>query len=191
MHLYTNGMSENRATVCTFAFDTAGKVTAAEICDGWSQQLAKGSLNEALLADYVMSRADAASISLPAIPATIRRLPKSVTTELSARTRSVIEDALTALAESRNSPVLKDDSSLESIELHDPDRHVVLTCVEKTVVKCEVDKPWARAKDWTDIEEVLVEAFAQVEAAESFTPTRRWLAQLHQIAQEITEYQEG
>lgn len=60
-----------------------------------------------------------------------------------------------------------------------------------TVVSCEVDTTWARAKDWTDIEEVLVEAFAQVEAAESFTPTRRWLAQLHQIAQEFTEYQEG
>lgn len=191
IHSYTNGMSENRATVCTFAFDAEGKVTAAEICDGWSQQLAKGSLNEALLADYVMSRADAASISLPAIPATIRRLPKNVTTELSARTRSVIEDALAALTESRNSPVLKEESSLESIEVHDPDRHVILTCVGDTVVSCEVDTTWARAKDWTDIEEVLVEAFAQVEAAESFTPTRRWLAQLHQIAQEFTEYQEG
>lgn len=50
MHSYTNGIAENRATVCTFAFDAAGKVTTAQVYDGWSQQLAKGSLNEALLA---------------------------------------------------------------------------------------------------------------------------------------------
>lgn len=171
-------MDEFDASIVDFEFDAQGDLIAVQVDDGWSSQVPVDQFGFQIMKEFTEQRARVMNLTQVDGPS-VGPIPRAAADDLAAEAIAIIDAARTLLQRAKDEPAAYPD---EVHTCHDARRRVIVTAQSGNITWIEINEPWLRQVDVSDLESTLLEALSQLrDTAPAHTHVLAELRQRHRV----------